>query len=247
MVIVTLESHDLDRRPDPGVACAMNGKGRMSPKGPPDRLSLWLRPRDVRTGDAAHRPREMRRSCQLKADGCRGDPDSLYLATDAFCSCDTTNQPNTHSTESREVLYPWHAWHGRSVWIRQAMVKNGVAIFHCGLEQAASRLLQIPQWMFDRTTCRGMHLAPTPAISINAMLELKRLLVSATSGGHQRAAAADAAMSSPMVRRHEQMQSSPAQGRGWTLAHRGRSEFRSDSRRVSVVIAQDPAQPLATL
>jgi hypothetical protein len=64
------------------------------------------------------------------------------------------------------------------------MVKNGVAIFHCGLEQAASRLLQIPQWMFDRTTCRGMHLAPTPAISIKAMLELKRLLASATLGGH---------------------------------------------------------------
>ena len=65
------------------------------------------------------------------------------------------------------------------------MVKNGVAIFHCGLEQAALRLLQVPQWMFDRTICRGMHLAPTPAISINAMLELKRLLASATLGGHK--------------------------------------------------------------
>jgi hypothetical protein len=65
------------------------------------------------------------------------------------------------------------------------MVKNGVAIFHCGLEQAASRLLQVPQWMFDRTICRGMHLAPTPAISIDAMLELKRLLASATLGGHK--------------------------------------------------------------
>jgi len=65
------------------------------------------------------------------------------------------------------------------------MVKNGVAIFHCGLEQAASRLLQVPQWMFDRTVCRGMHLAPTPAISIYAMLELKRLLASATLGGHK--------------------------------------------------------------
>jgi hypothetical protein len=94
-VIVTLESHGLDRRLDTGVACAMNGKGRMSPKGPPDRLSLWLRPRDVRSGDAAHRPREMRRSCQLKADGCRGDPDSLYLATDAFCSCDKNENNKT--------------------------------------------------------------------------------------------------------------------------------------------------------
>jgi hypothetical protein len=143
-----------------------------------------LRLRDVRTDDGVHRPREMRRSCRRKAVGSSGDPDSPYLATDAFCSDDTTKQPNTHNTESREVLYPWHAWHGRSVWIHQAMVKNGVAIFHCGLEQAALRLLQVPQWMFDRTICRGMHLASAPAISINAMLELKRLLASATLGGH---------------------------------------------------------------
>jgi len=46
---------------------AMNGKGRISPKQPPDRLSLVLRPGDVHSGDAAHPPREMRRSCQLKA------------------------------------------------------------------------------------------------------------------------------------------------------------------------------------
>jgi hypothetical protein len=153
----------------------MSGNGRISAKRPRDRRSLRLRPRDVRTDDGVHRPREMRRSCQLKAVGSSVDLDSLYLATDAFCSDDTTKQPNTHNTESREVLYPWHAWHawhGRSVWIHQAMVKNGVAIFHCGLEQAALRLLQVPQWMFDRTICRGMHLAPTPATRPAAGLRL---------------------------------------------------------------------------
>src|ERR1700752_2749675 len=103
----------------------MGGKGRISSERRRDRRPLWLRPRDVRTDDGVHRPREMRRSCQRKAVGSSGDPDSLYLATDAFCSDDTTKQSNPHSTESREVLYPWHAWHGRPVWIHQAMVKNG--------------------------------------------------------------------------------------------------------------------------
>jgi hypothetical protein len=39
----------------------------------------WLRPRDVRTDDGVHRPREMRRSCQLKAVESSEAPDSLYL------------------------------------------------------------------------------------------------------------------------------------------------------------------------
>jgi hypothetical protein len=38
VVIVTLDSHDLDRRLNTGVACAMNRKGLMSPKGPPDQI-----------------------------------------------------------------------------------------------------------------------------------------------------------------------------------------------------------------
>jgi hypothetical protein len=29
-------------------------------------------------------------------------------------------QPNTHNnTESRKLLYPWHPWHGRSVWVHR--------------------------------------------------------------------------------------------------------------------------------
>ena len=157
-IVKEIESRDLVWRPGYRLPYAMGGRGRILPKRR-DRRSLWLRPRDVRTDDGVRRPREMRRSCQLKAVGSSEDSDSLYLVTDEFCSGGTTKQPNTHNTESREVLYPWHAWHGRSVWIHQAMVKNGVAIFHCGLEQAVLRLLQVPQWMFDRTIFRGMHLA----------------------------------------------------------------------------------------
>jgi hypothetical protein len=87
-VIVTIESHDLDRRPGYGRCPAQRVERGISSKRPPDRLSLWLRPREVRSGDAAHRPREMRRSCQPKAVGYDEDPDSLYLATDPLCSGD---------------------------------------------------------------------------------------------------------------------------------------------------------------
>jgi hypothetical protein len=49
---------------------------------------------------------------------------------------------------------------------------------------ATSCLLEIPQWMFDAATCYGMHLAPTRAICIETLLDLKRLLAHATSESH---------------------------------------------------------------
>jgi hypothetical protein len=74
---------DLDRRPafgrcpKPGVE--MDGsRGRKL-----DRSSPWLRPRGVRSDDAAHRPREKRQSCPLKAVGCGGDLDNPCVVTDA--------------------------------------------------------------------------------------------------------------------------------------------------------------------
>jgi hypothetical protein len=38
--------------------------------------------------------------------------------------------------------------------------------------------------MFDATACYGMHLAPTPAICIETILDLKRLVAQATSESH---------------------------------------------------------------
>jgi hypothetical protein len=65
------------------------------------------------------------------------------------------------------------------------MVRNGVAICYCSLHKAAAaRLLEIPQWMFDATTCYAMHLASTPAICIEAMLDLARLLAHPRSDSH---------------------------------------------------------------
>jgi hypothetical protein len=109
----------------------------------------------------------------------------VLLAIGAYEIRCTTKQPNTHNTESRKLLYPWHPWHGHSVWVHRTMVKNGIAIFFRSLEKsAAARLLEIPQWMFDATACYGMHLAPTPVICLETILDLKRLVAQATSESH---------------------------------------------------------------
>jgi hypothetical protein len=62
------------------------------------------------------------------------------------------------------------------------MVKNGMAIYFCSVEEtAAARLLEVPQWMFEATGCYEMHLAPTLAICIETILNLQRLVANATS------------------------------------------------------------------
>jgi hypothetical protein len=88
-----------------------------------------------------------------------------------------TTQRNTHNTEQREVVYPWHPWYGRSVWIYQARTRAGRALFFCGLKQNWDvRALEIPQWMFEASECCRMQVQPTPAVSCEALCELKRLL-----------------------------------------------------------------------
>ena len=94
-VMVKIERRDLDRSAGYRVPYAMSGKRRISPERRRDRRSLWLRLRDVRTDDGVRRPREMRQFCQRKAVGSGGDPDSLYLATDAFCSDDNNENNKT--------------------------------------------------------------------------------------------------------------------------------------------------------
>jgi hypothetical protein len=103
-------------------------------------------------------------------------------ADDAGC---TSRQLNAHITESRVVLYPWHPWHGRSVWIFDAVAKEVDAVFRCSLEPAeTARPLEVPQWMFDPAACCRVHLQTAPAVDYEALLEVKRLLVgvSSTSG-----------------------------------------------------------------
>jgi hypothetical protein len=88
----------------------------------------------------------------------------------------TSRQSNTHSTESRELLYPWHPWYGRSLWIHGALVKSGSVVYRCSLEaQQEAPLLEIPQWMFESTGCCRVHHAENPFVDCAALLDLKLL------------------------------------------------------------------------
>src|SRR6516164_3660641 len=103
---------------------------------------------------------------------------------DELCPGNTSRQSNTHSTELREIRYPWHPWYGRPVWIYGAIVKSGWALYRCSLEQnQKARLFEIPQWMFDSGACCRVHGAEQPAVDSAALLELKLLLHRTRSPG----------------------------------------------------------------
>ena len=103
---------------------------------------------------------------------------------DELCPGNTSRQSNTHSTELREIRYPWHPWYGRPVWIYGAIVKSGWALYRCSLEQnQKARLFEIPQWMFDSGACCRVHRAEQPAVDSAALLELKLLLHRTRSPG----------------------------------------------------------------
>src|SRR5947208_10981922 len=67
----------------------------------------------------------------------------------------TTRLENTHGTDFRELLYPWHPWFGLRVCVHQAIDKSGSGIFRCTLSGSdADRWLEVPAWMFDRSPPR---------------------------------------------------------------------------------------------
>lgn len=88
----------------------------------------------------------------------------------------TSYQSNTHSTESREVLYPWHPWFGRVVWIYRTRLNHGRMVAHCGLKPLLEgRGVEVPLWMFDIGVCCQMRTAQTPRVSIEGARELVAL------------------------------------------------------------------------
>jgi len=111
----------------------------------------------------------------------------------------TSRQLNTHITESRVVLYPWHPWHGRTVSVFNTVAKNGDEVFRCGLESMETAWpLEVPQWMFDPAACFRIHFATSPAVNCEALLELKREAV--LQAGHHslpRTGGADATLYEP--------------------------------------------------
>jgi hypothetical protein len=95
---------------------------------------------------------------------------------DASSNRGTNRQSKTHNTESREVRYRWHPWHGRAVWIYQSLKKQGVGILRCRTDQDEKvSLLELPEWMFD-TAAGEIQLAKTAAVSCEALRDLKVVL-----------------------------------------------------------------------
>lgn len=96
------------------------------------------------------------------------------------CRCCTSRRSNTHSIATREILYRWHPWYGRSVRIYQVVDRNGQVWMRCGDDQVEGlRRLEVPQWMFESAACGALRMAGTPVVDCEALLDLKALLASA--------------------------------------------------------------------
>ena len=105
-------------------------------------------------------------------------------ATDGCEPRCTTGRHNTHVTEEREVLYPWHPWCGHVVHVHQALDRRASAYFRCSLEAGMTgRWLEVPAWMFERATCMPMKLAGSPRINVFALKALGSLLADAAGSG----------------------------------------------------------------
>ena len=89
----------------------------------------------------------------------------------------TTERQNTHVNDRREVLYRWHPWFGRSVYIHEVIDKPGVAVFRCNLTGGRSdRSLEVPVWMFDRAACAGCRGVDTAHVGLDTLTVLAELV-----------------------------------------------------------------------
>ena len=59
-------------------------------------------------------------------------------ARSAASRCCTTKRKNAHSTEFRELLYPWHPWSGLRVVVHAAIERPGGVVFRCDLKASES-------------------------------------------------------------------------------------------------------------
>jgi hypothetical protein len=147
------------------------------------RRSTAIRPR-ADSGGGARRPAGSPPHVRAPAVAPRGAGAHSAPAPDGVAPCCTSRQSDTHRIESREVRYPWHPWYGRAVWIDQAVVRGGRAMFQCRLElRQEQRSVEVPQWMFDAASCHWMRLGPIPSVSWEVLRELRALLSSGTRLG----------------------------------------------------------------
>src|SRR6266700_7042741 len=97
-------------------------------------------------------------------------------APDADAGCCTTKLENTHRTEFRELLYPWHQWFGLRVGVHAAIERSGGTVFRCSLSGSdADRWLEVPAWMFDRSACARVRVADA-LVDLTSLTNLAALL-----------------------------------------------------------------------
>jgi len=84
------------------------------------------------------------------------------------------------------VCYPGHPWHGRAVWVFDAIVRNDRTVFRCGPNQnSAIRSLEVPQGMFEPAQCCSARIAVVPVVGCEALRELSALLQQASLCGRE--------------------------------------------------------------
>jgi hypothetical protein len=89
----------------------------------------------------------------------------------------TTRLENTHGTEIRELLYPWHPWFALWVAVHEAIDKADGVVFRCSLSGSdAGRWLEVPAWMFDRSACARARIATDAYADLAALTTLATLL-----------------------------------------------------------------------
>src|SRR5437879_3933119 len=89
-----------------------------------------------------------------------------------------TKLENTHRTEFRELLYPWHQWFGLRVGVHAAIERSGGTVFRCNLSGSdADRWLEVPAWMFDQSACARVRVAAGAHVDLAALTALAALLL----------------------------------------------------------------------
>lgn len=99
------------------------------------------------------------------------------LRNRAVLDC-TTQRRNAHGTGiERELLYPWHPWAGRQIYIHELIEKSEETVFRCSLSgRASDRWQEVPAWMFDRALSTDWQITSVPCVDNAALGVLASLL-----------------------------------------------------------------------
>ena len=90
---------------------------------------------------------------------------------------DTSQQQGTHIGDLGDLRYPWHPWHGRKVRVHATLVKRGLAVARCSLEDVQPfRILEIPVWMFDVAACCRIRSTGSSVVTVEALRDLMTVL-----------------------------------------------------------------------